>query len=488
MICVTIVQESRRLALADMLNAAQLGADLVEVRLDKFDRDANLTELVAARKKPVLFSCRRPQDGGEWNGAEDERLTLLRAAVAAKAEYVEIELDVADQIRPFPGCKRVVSYTNRFETPRDIAGICDQLRAKNPDVIKVTCKADTPEEAWPLLQLLNKPPVPTVVVGLGPAGTMLALVGRKVGAPWTTAALEKGAEAYPGQPTVRDLDEVYRYRDLGRKTRFVGVTGAGERAYLAAGLLNAAFAHANLPHRALPLEMGNRRHFRKFADAIRLQDVLVDEEDYERLHEVAMLDETARSPVLAADGLAPAADGWSAYNALGVAAVNAVEETLRGRDPDGSLKGRVVLLAGVGALTRMLAGPLRARGASLVWASRDRDAVKAASQTFGGRQILWDAAYATNHDVLVIGRDVGRPDGDEMPFHPGLLKPSLCVLDLTAGPRPTKFLAEAGARLCAAVSPGRLLIEQVREHVRRVGGDVPATVLAERLAGWLPEL
>jgi 3-dehydroquinate dehydratase/shikimate dehydrogenase len=486
MICVTIVQESRRLALADMLNAAQLGADLVEVRLDKFDKDANLNELVAARKKPVLFSCRRPQDGGEWNGAEDERLMLLRSAVVAKADYVEVELDANHHVRPFPGCKRVVSYTNLAETPKDLSAIYERLREAAPDVIKVTCKADTPEEAWPLLQLLNKPPVPTVVVGLGPAGTMLALVGRKVGTPWTTAAIEKGMEAYPGQPTVRDLVEVYRYRDVGRKTRFVGVTGAGERPHLAAGLLNVAFAHLNMPHQALPLQMGNRRHFRKIADAIRLQDVFVDEEDYESLHEVAMLDESARSPVAAADGLAPTADGWSAYNALGEAAANALEATLNDRGPDESLKGRVVMLAGVGALTRMVAGALKARGASLIWASRDRDAAKTASQTFGGRQLLWDAVYATGHDVLVIGRDAGRPAGDELPFHPGFLKPSMCVLDLTAGVRPSQFLSEARVRLCAVVPPTRLLIEQVRKHVRRVGGDVSAPIIESKLADWLP--
>src|SRR5689334_56596 len=103
MICVTIVQESRRLALADMLNAAALGADLVEVRLDRFEHDANLTELVAARRTPVLFSCKRPADGGEWRGTEGERLTLLRSAVVAGAEYVEVEVDAADQVRPLPG-------------------------------------------------------------------------------------------------------------------------------------------------------------------------------------------------------------------------------------------------------------------------------------------------------------------------------------------------------------------------------------------------
>jgi hypothetical protein len=131
----------------------------------------------------------------------------------------------------------------------------------------------------------------------------------------------------------------------------------------------------------LPFRLGNRRLFRKIADAVRLQDVLVDEEHHEGLHEVARLDETAVSPVLGADGLAPGDDGWSAYNALGGAAADAVGETLRERGGDGSLKGKVVVLAGCGALTRMAAGPFKARGASLVWASRDRDAVQVASRT-----------------------------------------------------------------------------------------------------------
>ena len=488
MICVTIVQESRRLALADMLNAAMLGADLVEVRLDKFEKDANLTEIVAARRKPVLFSCRRPKDGGEWSGTEDERLTLLRSAVIAKADYVEVELDAADQIRPFPGCKRVVSYTNLSETPKDIDAIYQQLQTKKPDVIKVTCKAGTPEEAWPLVHLLNKPPVPTIVEARGPAGTMLALVGRKVGAPWTTAAMERGMEAFPGQPTVQDLIDIYRYREVGKKTRFVGVTGEGDRSRLTCGLLNAAFAHANLPHQALPMDMGSRRLFKKVAEAVRLQSVLLDESQYEGLHEIAKLDESVISPVLAGDGLTPGEAEWTAFNALGTAVVTAVTDVHRERDGEANLKGRTVVLAGCGALTRMVAIPFKAAGASLIWASRDRNAVQAASQSFGGRQVLWDAVYVTSHDVLVIGRDGAKTDtAADMPFRPGYLKPGMIVVDLTAGERPSKFQREAEARGCGIVAPGRVLVEQVREHVRRLGGEVPAAVLMEKLNGWLPE-
>src|SRR6516165_1866537 len=111
MICISIAQESRRFALADMVNAAKQ-CDLLEVRLDRFGKAPDVGELLANKPKPVIMSCRRPSDGGLWDGSEDERLAILRQCIVSKADYVEIELDVADQIRKFPPAKRVISYTN----------------------------------------------------------------------------------------------------------------------------------------------------------------------------------------------------------------------------------------------------------------------------------------------------------------------------------------------------------------------------------------
>src|SRR5580700_7861211 len=116
MICISINQESRRMALVDMLNAASQ-CDLLEVRLDRFGKAPELGELLGNKPRPVIMSCRRVRDGGAWDGTEEERLALLRQCIISKADYVEIELDVADQIRPFPPARRVISYTNLTETP-----------------------------------------------------------------------------------------------------------------------------------------------------------------------------------------------------------------------------------------------------------------------------------------------------------------------------------------------------------------------------------
>src|SRR6516165_5369818 len=145
MICISLAQESRRMALADMLNAAPQ-CDLLEVRLDRFAKAPDVGELLTHKPKPIILSCRRRQDGGEWDGSEEERLALLRQCVVSKGDYVEIELDVADEVRKFPPAKRVITYTNLQETPPDIADVYAQALTKSPDVVKLVTPARTPEE------------------------------------------------------------------------------------------------------------------------------------------------------------------------------------------------------------------------------------------------------------------------------------------------------------------------------------------------------
>src|SRR4029078_5213982 len=105
---------------------------------------------------------------------------LLRQCIINKSDYVEIELDAADEISKFPPSRRVISYTHRKATPGNIAEIYAQALKKSPDVIKLVTVAKTPEEAWPLMQILSKPKVPTVVVVLGELGRPPCVITRRV--------------------------------------------------------------------------------------------------------------------------------------------------------------------------------------------------------------------------------------------------------------------------------------------------------------------
>jgi 3-dehydroquinate dehydratase/shikimate dehydrogenase len=493
MICISIAQESRRFALADMLNAAPQ-CDLLEVRLDRFGKAPELGELLEAKPRPVIMSCRRPQDGGAWDGGEEERLALLRQCIISKADYVEIELDVADQIRKFPPAKRVISYTNTDTTPADMAGIYAEAQRKSPDVIKLVTRARTPEEAWPLVQILAKPALPTVVVGLGKPGIMLSVLAKKMGSPWTYAALERGMEAYPEQPTVRDLEHVYHYRAINRQTPLVGVTGFSERATLTVALLNTAFAQLQLPTRCLPLEVGSTRVFRKVLEAVKLPSAVIDEEHRSIIPEIATELEPRAQQAGAVDVIAHRADRWHGFHLLDRAAVAALEQTLQAKMPaEKPLAGRTVMLAGINGTTRVLGQRIQKHGGIPIIASRHRQAAQDLAQELQCRQVQFEAVYTTLHDVLVVCCDeplTGQASASRRPagLHTGYLRAGMAVMDLTALTLKSELLREAEQRGCAVVPPGQVLLEQVLRQVKLITGEeAPRQRLQELLAEMLPD-
>jgi 3-dehydroquinate dehydratase/shikimate dehydrogenase len=488
MICISISQESRRLALADMLNASGQ-CDVLEVRLDKFSKAPEIGELLANKPKPLIMSCRRQQDGGNWTGTEPDRIALLRQCIISKADYVEIELDIADQIRKFPPAKRVITYTNLTETPADIGRIYEDAQKKSPDVIKLTTLARTVEEAWPLVQILAKQREPTVVVGLGKPGVLLNVLGKKLGAPWTYAALEEGMEAYPGQPTVRKLNEVYHYGDIEKGTRFVGVTGFDDLDIVTAAAINAAMKQFGMPVRCLPLPMGKVSLFQKIIDATKLAAVVIDPQHRGAILEIANEPEEAAKDSGAADLIIRKEEKWHGHNTVWLAAVLALESALRAKtNAVKPLEGRVVMIVGTNALARAMAYGIKQRGGVPIIASRDGGAAQMTAQQFQCRHVQFEAIYSTMHDIVVVCseekekvRDKAR--SGEMGIHGSYLKPGMGVMDLTALPRKTRFLDDAEVRGCVVVSPRLVLIAQLETQIKLLTGkDVPRELLENVLA------
>jgi 3-dehydroquinate dehydratase/shikimate dehydrogenase len=479
MICISINQESRRLALVDMLNAARQ-CDLLEVRLDRFGRAPELGELLAAKPKPVIMSCRRARDGGNWEGGEEERLALLRQCIISKADYVEIELDVADQIRRFPPSRRVISYTNLQETPADIADIYAEAQTKNPDVIKLVTLARTPEEAWPLVQILGKARVPTVVVGLGKPGVMLSVLGRKIGAPWTYAALERGMEAYPGQATVSDLNDIYHYGSIEKGTRLIGVTGFGEREVITTAVLNAVMAHLQLPARCLPLGVGNVKLFRKVMEAVKLAGAIVDQEHQHAVVEIATELHSAAKQVGAVDVLMHKGEVWHGFNTFVPTLIEGLTRTLKAKmENDDPIKGRMMVLVGLTAAARALAAELQRQGGSVILASHQKKAGQQLAQELGCRFIQFEALYSTMHDVLIVcAEEKDEVPGRTVGVHAGYLKKGMTVMDLTATSRRSDFLQQAADRGALVVEPRQLLLAQLELQCRLLTGkQVPREVI-----------
>jgi 3-dehydroquinate dehydratase / shikimate dehydrogenase len=471
MICISINQESRRFALADMLNAKPF-CDVMELRLDRFGKSPDIKEMIAAAKpKQLIMTCRRPADGGFWEDSEDERLAILRQTIISKSDFVEIELDAADSIRPFPPTKRVISYYNLQETPLDILNIYDEMRTKTPDVLKLVTLARTPEEAWPLVQILAKSSVPTVVVGLGKPGVMLAILSRKLGAPWVYAALERGFEAYPGQPTVEDFQKIYRLQDIQKSTRLIAVTGFGDREMITVAALNAAFAEQNMQYRCLPIGIGDIKIFRKIMEAAKVAGAVIDAEHQAPIIEIQPELHGIAKETQAADVLIYKNEAWHGMHISASAWTASLKNVLKKRyTNENPLKDRFVLLAGLTGAALVIAREVQRQGGNAIIASSNKKAGQTVAATIGCRYIGFEALYATMHDVLIVCDEEKNEKKNKEGIHTGYLKQGMTVMDLTAGAKMSPVLKGAEMRNCEIVEPVDLLIDTLELQAKTLTG------------------
>src|SRR5947209_2911897 len=200
MICVVIGRTRHKMIQAEIQEAAKRGAELIELRLDFLAKAPDFKRLLDNKPCPMLASVRRPPDGGRWGGSEAERQTLLRQAIVAGFDWVDLETDVIDQVRRFKDVKRIVSYHNLREVPDDLDAIYDHMCEQDADVVKVAVLAHEPADNLRVLNLLRGAPKPTVALCMGDLGLPTRMLGPCFGSPFTYAAFNKERGVVPGMP------------------------------------------------------------------------------------------------------------------------------------------------------------------------------------------------------------------------------------------------------------------------------------------------
>src|SRR3954454_5826392 len=128
MICVTIGRGRNRTLLEEWKQAAEAGAELVELRVDCLRSEPDLKRLLRERFTPLVFTIRRGADGGLWRGDEEKRQRIIREAIVAGGDYVDLESDIAAKIPRFGKTKRIVSAHVFKKMPEDLDELAKQLR------------------------------------------------------------------------------------------------------------------------------------------------------------------------------------------------------------------------------------------------------------------------------------------------------------------------------------------------------------------------
>src|SRR5262249_30312272 len=241
MICVVIGRTRHKMIQIEIQEAAKRGAELIELRLDFLAKAPDFKRLLNDKPCPLIATVRRPQDGGRWSGTEEERRMLLRQAIVAGFDWVDLETDVADEIRRFRNVKRIISYHNLREVPKDLDAIYERMCGQDPDVVKIAGTAQEPTDNLRVLELLLRPRKPTVAFCMGDLGTSSRILAAKYGVPFTYGAFNKERGIAPGLLSFDELQHAYFLDHVNRETQVYGGIGDPVAHSLSPLIHNAAF-------------------------------------------------------------------------------------------------------------------------------------------------------------------------------------------------------------------------------------------------------
>jgi len=203
------------------LSKIQRVADLIELRVDYIHglQIEHLQELKTKTKKPAIFTCRGQAEGGNFSGAEKQRLTIIQKAIDLGFPYVDIELSTLKKckLNRKRGVKLIVSYHNFQKTPRYdfLEKTISQAYKLGADIAKVAVLVNKPEDNKTIFQLiLNKKNNQEIIaLGMGEKGRITRLLAPLLGGYLTFAAIA-GKTSAPGQIDIKGLKVIYQAMDF----------------------------------------------------------------------------------------------------------------------------------------------------------------------------------------------------------------------------------------------------------------------------------
>lgn len=519
---VPIAVHDRPAALAAAARAAEFGADLVEYRLDTFcPPEVELGEIEALVRDsplPCIVTCRPVWEGGDYDGDEMQRISLMEHAGlggnGVTPAYLDVELkayqssanlrqkvglvvDHPDQPRPDITTGLILSSHDFQTQPPDLdRRVMAMADAEACRVIKVAWRARSLRDNLEAFDILRRRLKPTIALCMGEAGLPSRVLAKKFGALLTFAALDKGEGTAPGQPTVAELKNLYRWDALREDTKVFGVIGYPVGHSMSPAFHNAGFDATQFPGVYLPMPIPPEyEHFKA---------TVLSWLDYEPLHfrgasvtiphkanllrfveEQGGEIEPLAATIGAANTLTKRDDGsLYAANTDYAALLDATCEALAiGRD---ALKGKTVGVLGAGGAARAAVAAFGHYGSAVTVHNRTLDKAEALAKQFDAEALPMDRLGEKSFDIVINCTPLGMfPQTDATPIpteKQGILAPGAVVFDTIYNPLRTVLLRDAEAAGCVTISGMEMFVRQgAAQFALWTGQDPPLDVFRKVL-------
>ncbi|GMU20025.1 MAG: hypothetical protein AMXMBFR13_01260 [Phycisphaerae bacterium] len=577
-ICVPLMGATCADLAAQIDAARTAGTEMIELRLDdlKHWTPGEIAELVQPAREAglrIIATCRIASEGGRYVGDESARFQLLQTAARAGADYIDVEYEAwlaagsPQLVEPEGGSgtktRLILSQHDFTGTPSDLRAILEALRATPAAVVKLACKAESITDALRMLDLLHdvqqdaaapsepaepqspllrggspaterplaSPPLRkgepspsppffkggaegVIALSMGEAGMLTRVLAKKLGALLTFAALDTGRESAPGQPTLGDLRDLYRWDAIQPDTPVYGVIGCPVGHSMSPAIHNAAFADVGHGGVYLPLRVEpSYEAFAEFLDGclsrpwLHLHGLSVTIPHKENLLRYVQehggeIDPLTRRIGVAntlvigpcGTGVLPVDCGGTggtcklyAFNTDYRGALDALCEGLGCKWEN--LGGLSVAILGAGGVSRAIVAGLRDCGAEVTVYNRTFEKARALADEFGARARPWEDRSCLDAQVVINCTSIGMwPKTEETPLPDWPRARPMAVFDTIYNPIETRLLREARRHGRVTIDGVAMFVNQAAAQFERWTHRKPPTqlmreVVLRKLAG-----
>ncbi|MEW6381690.1 MAG: shikimate dehydrogenase [bacterium] len=462
MICVPITAITTGVALQDIQQAEEV-ADILELRVD-YLADPDLAKILTARKKPLIVTCRKTDEGGKFPGTEAERIQLLEEAVRLGADYIDVEWSCGPEVlQRFKELTRgtrtriISSWHNFQETPQNLGGLYTSMRSAGADIVKIVTQANSINDNLKIFDLIfqaQEDDQEIIALCMGPHGEISRILAPLLGAFLTFGSLRQGKESAPGQIEARSLRDVFRVRDLkDTDFRLYGLVGNPVNQSQGIYLHNRAFQHLQQDSLYVNFLVEDLASFmRGFKGYICGLSITMPHKQ-KIMDYLTEVDPIARR-IGAVNTVVKRKNKLIGYNTDITGAVQAIEAVT-------PLADKKVVLLGAGGVARAIAHGVAKQGGRLTILNRTPGRAQTLARELFCRSGGLEEIQNLEADILINGTSVGMaPQTEEMPVPESVLRPGLVVFDTVYHPAETRLLKEARARGCLTISGVDMFLNQ----------------------------
>jgi 3-dehydroquinate dehydratase / shikimate dehydrogenase len=288
-LCLTAKTLDRNL---EILNKYRKHADMAELRVDCLEPNERflIRRFPERTDMPVMLTIRRDVDGGFFNSGEGSRINLMAQGLAyADADrrrnfaYIDIEEDLnvpslEEAARTFG--TRIVRSCHNIKNPSvDLLGKIRSMRHSEDEITKISVMANTTRDVLDLLRAGKEyQGQEKILIATGSLGVYSRILAEQFGSFLSYASAFSEPDipiVAPGQLDVRELAQLYRFRDITTNTQVYGVTGFPHKVARNIHFFNMIFGLEDIDAVYVPFPVDSIDTFMELAEELGVKGISV---------------------------------------------------------------------------------------------------------------------------------------------------------------------------------------------------------------------